>query len=163
MNAKEKTTLMHWGQYGIRAYLWLQTFILILWCVFSIVPGMANLLDTTENGFHSVTHIGFWLAYEILLITVGGTVISLNSKPAIMKNATLLYIVTLLIGIGANIVHVVASSMELYRCTSVLCINTPAVLLTLIVLYVALAIIETMCVYMANQYRVVVSLNAKKK
>ena len=163
MDKEKKQVLLHWGQYGIRAYIWMQTVILIIWSVFSLVPGVGNVLKETEIGFHCVSHLGFWLAFEIFLITIGGTVISLNSKAKVMSNVIILYLITLLIGIGANIIHIVASCMELYRCSSIVCMNTPGILCTLIILYVSLAIIETMIVYMAYQYRIYVGINLKQK
>ena len=152
MYGNNRKTTLHWAQYGIRSYIWVQTFLLILWTFSSIVPGVGNVLNT-ETGFNSVSHTSFWLSIEILLLTIGGTVISLNSKDRVLKNALILYIVVLVLGIVANVIHIVASIMELVRCTSLLCMNSPWVLLTLTCIYGGLVFCECVACYLAARYR----------
>ena len=159
----DKQTVLHWAQYGIRVYIWFQAFTLISWSFFTIIPGVGDSLKATETGFHSVSQVGFWMAYEILLLAIGGTVISLNSKSRTLRNATTLYVAALVLGIGANIVHIVASAFELQRCTSLLCMTSPAVLVTLLVFYALLAFFECVVVYLTVRYRQFLMLRVKKR
>lgn len=140
------------AQYALRTYIWIQTFLLIVWTFSGIVPGVGNVLSD-ELGFNSVNHTSFWLSIEILILAVGGTVISMNSNQRTLRNALVLYIVVLVGGMIANLIHVIASIMELARCTSVLCVNNSWVLVTLTIIYGILLLVEGLACYMSGKYR----------
>ena len=132
--------------YGLRAIITVQAIFLFLWSFSSIVEGMGDVM-MNEDGFNAVSHLGFWLAIEIVALSVG--YLSVN-----VKNLKF-YPTVVVVAIIANVVHIVASILELVRCTSVLCIKNNGFLIAITVLFACLIVIECVMlyyVYKLNKY-----------
>jgi hypothetical protein len=140
--------------YSIRLYVGFQVFLLMLWSLATLVEGAATPL-VDEAGVHSVSHLGFWLAFEIFLVYVGGTV------GAYSNNVTSVYIFLLVLGIAANGLHSAFSIVEAVRCTSLLCVGNNGILISFAVLFGLLLFLECVLLYHAYRYQQARKLLAK--
>lgn len=153
-------------QVGLKMFLFMQATLLFLWSFTSIVEGMGDTLYM-EAGFHAVSHIGFWLAIEIIIVFIGCSTLTILPNKKKTNNANhinrvlIFYQVILVIGIIANIIHIVACGMELGRKTSILAMKNNGILVAILIIYAVLIVIESASIYYSYKYRQVLKLKIK--
>lgn len=160
-NNQHVVELMKYNQVGVVTLLVISFAIVAVWSCFSIVPGF-SLYDGTSDELTAVSHTGWWLAIDVLVLLVGGLSVflafSLNQADKIeisvhrMSGWLIFFVVLLSLGILSNIFHVVLSSTELSRCTSTLCTDNQPFLITLIAMLGALAFIKGWTIYRVITY-----------
>lgn len=152
---------IHWSYTILRAVLFMQIVFLFLWCMESLVPGFA-LYDGTAGRFNAISHIGWWVWIEAFTIFIGALSNSFNVQ-ALEKglgvDGSRIYSMLgftafcYLVAIVANIVHLIASALELSNCSSTLCMDWPGFLTGFIVLLSILIFVECCALYYVAQYR----------
>lgn len=153
-------------QVGIRAIVAMQMICLVLWSVGSVVPGF-GFYDGAAGKFNAISHLGFWLGLEIFILFVGMAALSFEMNNTVYEsddpraiqqvNLTgtwlIFWIVMLVLGILANITHIVACAFELSDCSSSLCMNFPGFLIAFIVLLSIVLLIEVSGLYYACMFK----------
>lgn len=158
--------LLRRSQIAIRAVVTFQALLLILWATGAVVPGF-GFYDGMAGVFNAISHPSFWLAWEIFLLYVGGGVLSFEVSNTVTKeddpqsiqqvrsvrNWIIFWVVLLVIGMGANITHIVACGTELSNCSSTLCMNYSGFLIAFVVLLSILIFVEVTGLYYACIYK----------
>ena len=153
---RDITNLVRYNQIGIVSFIVIAFLIVGVWSCFSVVPGFA-VYDGVPNQFLAVSHTGWWLAVEILIIMIGGFSVyfafNLNSKEAIELSIhttsqwLVVYIVVLFIGIVSNLLHIGISLSELAHPTSTLAVDYSPFLITLLGMLGALLLLKIWGIY----------------
>jgi len=135
---KQLGSVLNTYQYGLRIMLVIQAIFLFLWSFSSIVEGMGDVM-LYEDGFNAVSHLGFWLAIEIITLTIGFLSVTVKKQRV--------YPFVVVVAILAHVVHIVASILELVRCTSILCMKNNGFLIAITVLFGFLIIVESVILF----------------
>lgn len=146
----------------IRSALWFHASILVFWVCLSIVKGFCMYDAVPPASFHAISHIGFWVAIEIFVITIGFMSVSFDLSTfrdgfalSVKRTIELMTFWTILLvfAIIANIIHLVAASLELSDCRTTLCMLNSGFLITLIVILGCLILLEILEIYIVYVYK----------
>jgi len=146
----------------LRGALALQVVLLFVWSTASIVVGFARYDAPAPQGFNAISHLGFWLGIEIVVVTLGAMFIPCDlsgTKEQMIRSLRrterlmIFWMVLVAIAIAANIVHIVACGVELKVCESTLCMLNSGYLIGLVVWLAVILFIETMIFYAAYIYK----------
>ncbi len=135
--------LLKMNQMGVLTILAIQCIIFGLWLLALMIPGFA-LYDGAAGSTSAYTHAGFWLVLEFVVLLVGSvaTYFGLNystTTRTIEKGVhrvaqwITLYMVALLFGFCAHILHASLTLVEVSSCTSTLCSSYYWVIVCLVV------------------------------
>ena len=162
LTTSEVFVLLKNNQTGVDTIVLVQLLWLILWSLASLVPGFA-LFDGTAGEVSALSHIGWWMAIDIIVLFVGakstGFGLHYNKNGVIEKGVGKVmaflsfYIFVLVIGILAYIAHLVLSAIELSNCTSTLCVDQKGFLIALIVGLSIMTILFGWQIYRVVTYR----------
>jgi len=154
--------LLRTSQVTLRSALFMHVALLLVWSTASIVQGFGRYDAVPPAGFNAISHVGFWLAIEILVVAIGFMSISFDittvekglalTTKRIGKMITF-WMVVLVLAMAANIVHIVAAALELKDCQSTLCLLNKGFLIALLVWLAVILFIEVMEFYAAYVYK----------
>lgn len=153
--------LLRYNQSGLVFLIVIGLIIVATWTVFSVVPGFARF-DGDPTEVSAVSHIGWWIPIEIVVLVVGGLSVfisfqynrdqKIEASISKLRGWLILYIVVLAVGIAANLVHLALSALELSSCTSTLCTTNKGFLIVLLIFLVTLALLEAWAIYRVVTY-----------
>ena len=122
-----------------------------------MVPGVCPIENA--GSFTAVCHTGFWVAWDFVVLAVGvasiGFGLWVGAKGDLVKDITrtrswlVAWLVLLILGIAAHIVHFVATIFEMRDCETTLCVdsNTQGFLTAILVGIGALIVLEVLQFY----------------
>lgn len=161
MNSGVKKRVLYYSQIAIRGFSVAQGLLLFLWSFSSIVEGVGNTLYA-ESGTNAICHLGFWLSIEILILMFGLLTTVLDTSKKALRNTLIVYMVMLVIGMGANLLHIGLTVPELTRCTSVLCVTNNGILWGLMALFFCLFCLEVLSMFYAYWFYRYLQIEIKK-
>lgn len=146
----------------LRGALAMQVVLLFVWSTASIVTGFGKYDAPAPQGFNAISHLGFWLGIEIVVVTLGAMFIPCDlsgAKDQVLRNLRradrlmTFWMVLLGVAIAANIVHLVACGVELSVCESTLCLMNSGFLIGLVVWLAIILFIEVVTFYSTYIYK----------
>jgi hypothetical protein len=180
LDSAQIATLLTNNQVGIVVLVIFQVILAALWLAMSLVQGF-SLYDGTGGHAHPVSHFGWWIIAELIVICIGVaapyfTLAANKSKKLEFhvnraRNYLVFYMAMLGIGILFNTVHASLSIVEATHCTSSFCrgfnvidpINAPLlgqlprtsgfIIVFIIMLFVDIFFIQLALFYRAWVYR----------
>lgn len=142
MNNWQAVTLLTLSQVGVNTIVAIQLALELVWIMLSIVPGFA-LYDGPVGSVSAYTHLGWWLAIDVIVMAVGAVSVyfGLSYVPAenvvergLARNENWIVMYMILLGIGfvSLVTHAILSLFEVASCNSTLCVNNGTVLIVFI-------------------------------
>lgn len=162
LTSEQTYVLLESRRIGITFLMILQLLIQFVWQLTSLVPGAARY-DGANGTVNALTHFGWWTCIEITVLFVGARVtlfrLHYSKRGIIEKDARSAddfmwyYLWLLFIAAVANVVHFALSIAENSSCTSTLCANNQGWLITMIVLFIVLALLEFWLMFRTWTYK----------
>jgi len=150
------------SQTHLAACVAIHMFILIFWSTNTIVKGFGYYDAVPPASFNAISHTGFWLSIEIFVLFIGaisvyfgiestqkGIEFGIESTTSQMT----FWCILIFIAIGANIVHLIASCLELADCRSTLCTLNNGFLIGMIAVLGTIIVLECIELYKIYEYK----------
>lgn len=154
--------LLRRSQTVLRAALWFHMLLIAFWVSMTIVRGFGYYDASPPASFNVISHVGFWALIEVFVLGIGFMAstfdVDVNAKNFHLAQARTiefltLWTIILVGGIGANIVHLVASALELSDCRSTLCMLNSGFLIAMMVVLGFLICLEILEIYIVFVYK----------
>ena len=159
------------SQVGLTSTVLIRAVLLFIWTSFSSVDGFALYNAPDPLAFHAISHLWFWLAFDWFVLIIGALTLGFGisiyedglqvSLVSASRQSNLWFALDM-IGIMANITHIVASSLELAQCTSTLCLANDGFLIALIVILGIILVLYIVELIKIHVYKKAIHKSLKK-
>jgi hypothetical protein len=146
----------------ITACIIIHGLVLFFWATCGLIKEFNYYDAVPPAGFHAITHLGFWLGIELIVLLIGalsytfsitasekGFFYELNRVGELLS----FWLFLLLGAIAANIVHLIAAAMELADCRSSLCVDRHGFMIAIVAIIKCLIALELIELYFISKYK----------